>query len=328
MSLVGIIANPASGKDIRRLVAHGTVFDNVEKTNIVQRVLLGLAATGVDKVLFMPDTYGIGEKAIDKLGGSEKLGLEVSFLRMRIGRGGEDSTLAAGMMRDAGAGCIIVLGGDGTSRAVAKKCGDVPLLPISTGTNNVFPYMIEGTTAGLAAGVIAREITQETIRTKKLNIWLNGKIVDLALIDAVVSADLFVASRALWDMSRVKTVVATRGEAHNIGMSAVGGCFYPVTMTDRQGLFIEIGEGKQVIKAPIAPGIIAEVGIKGYRPLEVGERVQVQHKPSTLALDGERELRIRPDDLVEIELATDGPLVVDVKKTLRGAVQQNFFAAV
>ncbi|HHW91218.1 MAG TPA: ATP-NAD kinase, partial [Firmicutes bacterium] len=46
------------------------------------------------------------------------------------------------------------------------------------------------------------------------------------------------------------------------------------------------------------------------------------------ALDGERELRIRPDDLVEIELATDGPLVVDVKKTLRGAVQQNFFAAV
>jgi hypothetical protein len=28
---VGIIANPASGKDIRRLVAYGTVFDNQEK---------------------------------------------------------------------------------------------------------------------------------------------------------------------------------------------------------------------------------------------------------------------------------------------------------
>ena len=34
MSSVGIIANPASGKDIRRLVAHGTVFDNDEKVNI------------------------------------------------------------------------------------------------------------------------------------------------------------------------------------------------------------------------------------------------------------------------------------------------------
>ncbi|MDI9377286.1 MAG: ATP-NAD kinase, partial [Synergistota bacterium] len=34
MTLVGIIANPASGKDIRRLVAHGSVFDNIEKVNI------------------------------------------------------------------------------------------------------------------------------------------------------------------------------------------------------------------------------------------------------------------------------------------------------
>jgi predicted polyphosphate/ATP-dependent NAD kinase len=30
---VGIIANPASGKDIRRLVAYGSVFDNNEKVN-------------------------------------------------------------------------------------------------------------------------------------------------------------------------------------------------------------------------------------------------------------------------------------------------------
>ena len=42
MTAVGIIANPASGKDIRRLVAHGSVFDNDEKANIVRRVLLGL----------------------------------------------------------------------------------------------------------------------------------------------------------------------------------------------------------------------------------------------------------------------------------------------
>jgi len=41
---VGIIANPASGKDIRRLVALGTVFDNQEKLNIDRRILLGLDA--------------------------------------------------------------------------------------------------------------------------------------------------------------------------------------------------------------------------------------------------------------------------------------------
>jgi predicted polyphosphate/ATP-dependent NAD kinase len=55
MATVGIIANPASGKDIRRLVAHGSVFDNQEKVNIVRRVLLGLQATGVEEIIFMPD---------------------------------------------------------------------------------------------------------------------------------------------------------------------------------------------------------------------------------------------------------------------------------
>ena len=35
---VGIIANPASGKDIRRLVAFGSVFDNEEKVSIVPAV--------------------------------------------------------------------------------------------------------------------------------------------------------------------------------------------------------------------------------------------------------------------------------------------------
>ena len=64
MATVGIIANPASGKDIRRLVAHGSVFDNHEKVNIVRRVLLGLEAAGVTDVLFMPDYFGIVSKAV------------------------------------------------------------------------------------------------------------------------------------------------------------------------------------------------------------------------------------------------------------------------
>ena len=56
---VGIIANPASGKDIRRLVAHGSVFDNNEKINIIQRVLLGLDALGIDRLPAMPDISGL-----------------------------------------------------------------------------------------------------------------------------------------------------------------------------------------------------------------------------------------------------------------------------
>ena len=39
---------------------------------------------------------------------------------------------------------IVTLGGDGTNRVVAKGCGNVPITPISTGTNNVFPKVVEG----------------------------------------------------------------------------------------------------------------------------------------------------------------------------------------
>jgi len=48
---VGIIANPASGKDIRRLVAYGSVFDNNEKVNVVRRVILGLDSMGVKEIV-------------------------------------------------------------------------------------------------------------------------------------------------------------------------------------------------------------------------------------------------------------------------------------
>jgi predicted polyphosphate/ATP-dependent NAD kinase len=119
---VGIIANPASGKDIRRLVAYGSVFDNEEKVNIVRRILLGLEAAGVDEVLIMPDTYGIGARALDGLS-RRKLRPRVDIIQMEIGHSGVDSTLAARLLKEQGVGAIVVLGGDGTCRAVAKGCG-------------------------------------------------------------------------------------------------------------------------------------------------------------------------------------------------------------
>ena len=40
MTSIGIIANPASGKDIRRLVSYATTIDNNEKVNICKRIVL------------------------------------------------------------------------------------------------------------------------------------------------------------------------------------------------------------------------------------------------------------------------------------------------
>src|SRR5919201_599750 len=82
---VGVVANPASGRDIRRIVTGASVFE----------------------------------------------------------------------MRARGVGAIVVLGGDGTHRLVAKHCDTIPLCALSTGTNNVFPELREATVAGLATGLVA-----------------------------------------------------------------------------------------------------------------------------------------------------------------------------
>ncbi len=202
-STVGIIANPASGKDIRRLVARSSVFDNNEKVNILRRILLALEAMDVQHAIFMPDYYGLGEHAIEDL----KATLDVSFLPMKVRADERDSTEAARRLREMGVDCIITLGGDGTNRAVAKESGAIPLVPISTGTNNTVPSMVEGTVAGLAAGLLAiGAVDPEKVSyvSKRLEIYRDGELIDIALVDVVVSSDLFIASRALWDPSRIR----------------------------------------------------------------------------------------------------------------------------
>ena len=66
-----------------------------------------------------------------------------------------DTISAARALKDMACAVTITLGGDGTNRAFAIGWPDAPLLPLSTGTNNVFPSLLEGTVAGAAAGLIA-----------------------------------------------------------------------------------------------------------------------------------------------------------------------------
>ena len=56
---IGIIANPASARDIRRVVANASNLQTADRVNIVLRLLSGLASQGVDRVLMMPDKAGV-----------------------------------------------------------------------------------------------------------------------------------------------------------------------------------------------------------------------------------------------------------------------------
>lgn len=323
MPVVGIIANPASGKDIRRLVAYGTVFDNQEKVNIVRRILLGLAATGVKEVVYMPDYYGIVPRAVDGLSCQHALGLAVDPVAVDLTGTQVDSYCAAREMHRLGVACIITLGGDGTNRMVAKGCGDTPLLPVSTGTNNVFPEMVEGTIAGLAAGLVAsrRAAVAAAIKpSKEIVVNKNGRDVDLALIDAVVLGDCFIGSRAVWEVERITQVLVTRGEPYNIGISAIAGNLAPVGRDEPRGLALEFGAGGLILQAPIAPGLIKSVDIKSYRSVAVGEEVAVAAASCVVALDGEREVEINAGETCSFRLTFDGPRVIDIRRALRAAV--------
>ncbi|HEY3080834.1 MAG TPA: NAD(+)/NADH kinase [Chloroflexota bacterium] len=338
MSLVGIIANPASGRDIRRLVAHGSVFDNDEKVNIVRRVLLGLEAVGVERVWIMPDDFGIGLRALDGL----RLGLDVSLMPMPVTFSSEDSRRAAARMAEGGAGCIVTLGGDGTNRAVAKSSGDVPLMPISTGTNNVFPTMIEGTIAGLAAGLVARGTAAEAVRTApRLDVVhayparagdegarRAGAPDDIALVDAAVYEERFVAARAIWHVSKIKEVVLIRAEPGTIGLSSIGAHVLSGDEPPGYGVHLRMGAEGRPVLAPIAPGLVRTARVAERRLLAPGDEVVVRREEGcVLALDGEREIQLRPGAVVRLRLNPDGPRVVDARKAIESAARAGVFTA-
>lgn len=324
MACVGIIANPASGKDIRRLVAHGSVFNNHEKVNIVRRVLLGLDATGVDAVITMPDAFDICRKARDTL----TLHATVEELAMPVLSTQEDTVRAAAQMRELGVDCLISLGGDGTNRALAKTCGSTPILPLSTGTNNVFPLMLEGTLAGLAAGIVAQGLVaavDSIVQRPRLDLMIHEEVVDLALIDAVVCDDSYIAARAVWDIAKVRCVVVSQRLPAQIGFMALAGNLPLAEELQQGGLLIEIHPKAPAVLAPIAPGLIVPVGVKRYAPLALGEQIEIGTGPCIIALDGEREVTVQPHERIAVRLHPEGPRVINPQRVLADAAQQGFF---
>src|SRR6516225_4684725 len=85
-AIVGVVANPLSGRDIRRLVTQASVFPTAEKANMVQRMLAAFGAVGVHRVLLSTDLGGISAsvfRAIGRRAGHGETGQgwpEVEFL--------------------------------------------------------------------------------------------------------------------------------------------------------------------------------------------------------------------------------------------------------
>jgi predicted polyphosphate/ATP-dependent NAD kinase len=116
---VGVIAT-ASGRDVRRLVTGASVFDNAEKGAMVHRLMAGLGAAGIGRVVMMPATEGVFQSLERHLRGrtgplaAQPLP-ELEVLDMALAQDARDSVEAVRLMIDRGvAAIVVVLGGDGT----------------------------------------------------------------------------------------------------------------------------------------------------------------------------------------------------------------------
>jgi len=323
VTTVGIIVNPASGKDIRRVIAAGTVVTNQEKINIVIRMLQACDAMGIDRAVIMPDPSHIAGRVIKAVKGElQHLSVEELQLPYLLGTW-KDSLRATERFIEMGVDCLVVMGGDGTSRIVAKACANIPLLPISTGTNNVFPRMTEGTLAGLAAAAVASGVVavpQACRQAPRLELRdENNELVDIALVDLVVLDAMDTGSRAVWDSDSIKALFLTMASPVDIGLSSIGGWLGTDGLPAGQALAVFTGgnQGKRIL-APIAPGLMAPITVSSHFNFTRDQAQVIPLREGVIALDGERELLLGGRQLT-VNINPDGPLVIKVNDTLRAA---------
>ncbi|SNR64916.1 Predicted polyphosphate- or ATP-dependent NAD kinase [Haloechinothrix alba] len=336
---VGIVANPASGRDIRRLVAQASVFPTTEKADMVQRILAGLAATGVDSALLSVDLGGISAGVLRarnrRRPGADPPWPHVTFLDEDVPtNSAQDTRNAVGRMLDAGARVVICLGGDGTARVAASAIldhpaptgarRDVPLMALSTGTNNVFPRLREATVAGVAAGLVATgavDPATATTRARILDVDA-GDRRERALVDVGVCAAHFVGSRALWDPTAVSEIYCAFAEPDAVGLSSIAGLICPSPREKPQGVVLRLGSvdsAPVVVRAPIAPGVVLPVGVLDWCVLRSGEARPVTATSGVIAVDGEREIELHGDRAASVRLRDDGSLCVDIAAVMSEA---------
>lgn len=329
--IVGIIANPVSARDIRRVIANATALQITDRANIVLRVLACLKSCGVGRVIMMPENGGIRHhvrRGIDRAE-NRRTGEfpSLTHLDWKITGTVVDTVRAARDMKDLGVAAIIVLGGDGTHRAVVTACGDTPIAGISTGTNNAFPEHREPTITGLAVGLaVTGRIPQRlAFEPNKRLVVRVGNQQEIALVDVAVVTERYVGARALWRTDTFRELFVTFADPEAIGMSAIAGLLKPVSRRDPHGLHVRLGSGagtRLEVRTPIAPGYIRGIGIRRFSRLAPRRSVRPEIAAGSIALDGEREFAFDENDEVSITLETDAFRTVNVSACMQYAARK------
>ncbi|MFK8025896.1 MAG: NAD(+)/NADH kinase [Ilumatobacter sp.] len=327
-STVGIIVNPHAGKDIRRLVsAAGHTSDSV-KIGIMRRVAAGALEQGVERIMLSADTHRLGERAVEGLAGDIEL-IESPQTGSHL-----DTVAAARALHQHGAGAVIVLGGDGTARDVATGWPDAPLIALSTGTNNVYPSTTDGTSAGVAAALVATgTVALASVGHQSKRVVLDiadtasGRTHhDHALVEAALIDTTFVGARAVSDPASIRWVMACIANPASTGLASIAGRLHPVGRNDAGGVLLHLGPAGRKIRVPLAPGEFTTLGVCEVISLDEGMPVALPGG-GVLAYDGERTSPVGPDTTITAAITRSGPRLIDVDAALALAAREHRFDA-
>lgn len=321
---LALAVNPMSGRDVRRLAARATNMTHEAKRDIVARVVAGADAMGVSDIYITREPFQISTGAVEQM----RLRANLHIVEHPLTNGADDTERSMAAFVEAGCTTVVSLGGDGTNRAIVRSASDIDLIPLSTGTNNVFPVLAEPTVAGIVAGLNAtgRLASADGIkqRVKVLRVDApSGQ--DVGLIDAVLLVQDHVGNLLPFAADKLRRIMLTRAEPDAIGMSPIGGYLRPVFSADDHGLLVDLGPGGRPLSAPLSPGLFADVPVRSCEQIEMGQQIEFAG-PGVLALDGDRDIKIRDGERAQVVLQRDGPYVIDIDAAMRWAVAQGIMA--
>jgi hypothetical protein len=283
MPTLGLITNPASSKDIRRLTGLARVVDVEEKANLVARLLAGVGSVDGLSVIALDDRSGLVRRAVRLAGSSAP---PVELLDVEAEGTEADTRRAAARLATFAVEALEVVGGDGTVRAAAEGWPGARLVPLAAGTNNAFALTDEPTVVGLAAALaVTGDMAAFTPTTAVTVETSDGTAV--AVIDAIAVRDRWIGSGAIWDPDRMVEGLVTSARRTAVGLASVSAAFGPLQTGHAR--WIRFG-GTTTVRAVFGPGLVCDVPVAEHRDVPIGASMPISGEAGLVALDGERRL--------------------------------------
>jgi len=305
--LIGLIANPISSKDIRRLTGLARVVDTEEKANLLARLLVGLGSYPEMTVLALDDRAGLVRRAVSLARDSAP---RVDFLPITATGEESDTKNAAAHLAGLVADALVTLGGDGTVRAAVEGWPEAPLVPIAAGTNNASALTVEPTVIGLATvAAVKSQDPSVFVPTTALRVDTSTGHAT-AVIDVVSVRGRWLGAGALWEPALLIEAVATSADPTAVGIASVSAGLGP--LAPGHARWIRFGPGRTV-RAVFGPGLVLDVAVAEHTDYPVGAEVILDVAGAVVALDGERRIAAGGGKV----LVVAGPRVLDPDRALQ-----------